>query len=58
MTRRECTQPHRALAVLAKHLRQRAVALYSQGDTGTSVTDLFSGSVLDGARRKRLADGK
>jgi predicted nucleic acid-binding Zn-ribbon protein len=42
---------------LLDHLRQRAVALYSMGSDGsTSAADLFSGSVLDGARRKQLGD--
>jgi len=41
---------------LLDHLRQRAVALYSMGSAGTSVTDIFSGSVLEGARRKQLGD--
>jgi peptidoglycan hydrolase CwlO-like protein len=42
---------------LLEHLRQRAVALYSMGSDGsTSAADLFSGSVLDGARRKQLGD--
>jgi peptidoglycan hydrolase CwlO-like protein len=41
---------------LLDHLRQRAVALYSMGSDGTSATDIFSGSVLEGARRKQLGD--
>jgi predicted nucleic acid-binding Zn-ribbon protein len=41
---------------LLDHLRQRAVALYAMGGQGTSATDIFSGSVLDGARRKQLGD--
>ncbi len=41
---------------LRDHLRRRAVALYSMGGTSTDVTDLFSGSVLDGARRKQLGE--
>jgi len=43
-------------ATLLDHLRQRAVALYSMGSDGTSAADIFSGSVLDGARRKQLGD--
>ena len=42
--------------VLLDHLRQRAVALYSMGSDGASVADIFSGSVLEGARRKQLGD--
>ena len=41
---------------LLDHLRQRAVALYSMGGNGTGVADIFSGSVLEGARRKQLGD--
>jgi uncharacterized protein YlxW (UPF0749 family) len=41
---------------LLDHLRQRAVALYSMGGDGTSAGDIFSGSVLEGARRKQLGD--
>jgi peptidoglycan hydrolase CwlO-like protein len=41
---------------LLDHLRQRAVALYAMGSDGTSAADIFSGSVLDGARRKQLGD--
>ncbi len=41
---------------LLDHLRQRAVALYSMGGDGTSAADIFSGSVLEGARRKQLGD--
>jgi hypothetical protein len=41
---------------LLDHLRQRAVALYAMGSDGTSATDIFSGSVLEGARRKQLGD--
>ena len=41
---------------LLDHLRQRAVALYSMGGDGTSAVDIFSGSVLEGARRKQLGD--
>jgi peptidoglycan hydrolase CwlO-like protein len=42
---------------LLDHLRQRAVALYSMGSSdGSSAADLFSGSVLEGARRKQLGD--
>ena len=41
---------------LLDHLRQRAVALYSMGSDGTSAADIFSGSVLEGARRKQLGD--
>ncbi len=41
---------------LRDHLRQRAVALYSMGGPGIDVTDLFSGTVLDGARRKQLGE--
>jgi peptidoglycan hydrolase CwlO-like protein len=43
--------------VLLDHLRQRVVALYSMGSDGsTSAADIFSGSALDGARRKQLGD--
>src|SRR5690349_8944886 len=41
---------------LLDHLRQRAVALYAMGSDGTSAAEIFSGSVLDGARRKQLGD--
>ena len=41
---------------LLDHLRQRAVALYAMGSDGASAADIFSGSVLDGARRKQLGD--
>jgi peptidoglycan hydrolase CwlO-like protein len=41
---------------LLDHLRQRAVALYSMGGDGASAADIFSGSVLQGARRKQLGD--
>ncbi len=41
---------------LLDHLRQRAAALYAAGSDGTSAADIFSGSVLDGARRKQLGD--
>jgi peptidoglycan hydrolase CwlO-like protein len=41
---------------LLDHLRQRAVALYAMGSDGTSAADIFSGSVLEGARRKQLGD--
>jgi peptidoglycan hydrolase CwlO-like protein len=41
---------------LLDRLRQRAVALYSTGGDGLGAADLFSGSVLDGERRKELAD--
>jgi peptidoglycan hydrolase CwlO-like protein len=41
---------------LLDHLRQRAVALYSMGGDGTGAADIFSGSVLEGARRKQLGD--
>jgi predicted nucleic acid-binding Zn-ribbon protein len=41
---------------LLDHLRQRAVALYSMGGDGTSAADIFSGSALEGARRKQLGD--
>jgi peptidoglycan hydrolase CwlO-like protein len=41
---------------LLDHLRQRAVALYSMGSDGTIAADIFSGSVLEGARRKQLGD--
>lgn len=41
---------------LLDHLRQRAVALYAMGSDGTSATDLFSGSALEGARRKQLGE--
>jgi predicted nucleic acid-binding Zn-ribbon protein len=56
----ELEQQRAALAqqrdTLLDHLRQRAVALYSTGGDGTGVADIFSGSVLDGARRKQLGD--
>jgi predicted nucleic acid-binding Zn-ribbon protein len=41
---------------LLDHLRQRAVALYSMGSDGTSAAEIFSGTVLEGARRKQLGD--
>ena len=41
---------------LLDHLRERAVALYAAGGDGTGVADIFSGSALDGARRKQLGD--
>ena len=41
---------------LLDHLRKRAVALYATGGDGTGAVDIFSGSVLDGARRKQLGD--
>jgi predicted nucleic acid-binding Zn-ribbon protein len=41
---------------LLDHLRRRAVALYAMGSDGTSAAEIFSGSVLDGARRKQLGD--
>jgi predicted nucleic acid-binding Zn-ribbon protein len=56
----ELDQQRAALAQLRDelldHLRQRAVALYSMGGAGTSAADIFSGSVLEGARRKQLGD--
>jgi peptidoglycan hydrolase CwlO-like protein len=41
---------------LLDHLRQRAVALYAMGSDSTSTADIFSGSILDGARRQQLGD--
>ena len=41
---------------LLDHLRQRAVALYSMGGDATSGADLFSGTYLEGARRKQLGE--
>ena len=41
---------------LLDHLRQRAVALYSMGGDGAGTAELFSGSALEGARRKQLSD--
>jgi hypothetical protein len=41
---------------LLDYLRRRAVALYSTGGDGTGAADIFSGSVLEGARRKQLGD--
>ena len=41
---------------LLDYLRRRAVALYAMGSDGTSAADIFSGSVLEGARRKQLGD--
>jgi peptidoglycan hydrolase CwlO-like protein len=42
--------------VLLDHLRQRAAALYAMGGDGTGVADIFSGTALEGARRKQLGD--
>jgi peptidoglycan hydrolase CwlO-like protein len=56
----ELDQQRAALAqlrdTLLEHLRERAVALYSMGGDGLGTADLFSGSVLEGARRKQLGD--
>jgi peptidoglycan hydrolase CwlO-like protein len=56
----ELDQQRAALAqirdTLLDHLRKRAVALYSMGGDGTGAADIFSGSVLEGARRKQLGD--
>ena len=56
----ELDQQRAALAqlrdTLLDHLRKRAVALYATGGDGTGAADIFSGSVLDGARRKQLGD--
>jgi flagellum-specific peptidoglycan hydrolase FlgJ len=41
---------------LLAHLRDRAVALYRAGGDVTGVADIFSGSALEGARRKQLGD--
>ena len=41
---------------LLEHLRERAVALYQAGGDATGAGDIFSGSVLEGARRKQLGD--
>ena len=56
----ELDQQRAALAqlrdTLLDHLRKRAVALYATGGDGAGAVDIFSGSVLDGARRKQLGD--
>ncbi len=56
----ELDQQRAALAqirdTLLDHLRKRAVALYATGGDGMSAADIFSGSALDGARRKQLGD--
>jgi hypothetical protein len=52
----ERTQLAQQRDALLDRLRQRAVALYSMGSDGTSATDIFSGSVLESARRKQLGD--
>jgi peptidoglycan hydrolase CwlO-like protein len=41
---------------LLDHLRDRARALYQAGGDATSAADIFSGTVLEGARRKQLGD--
>jgi peptidoglycan hydrolase CwlO-like protein len=41
---------------LLAHLRDRAVALYRAGGNVTGVADIFSGTALEGARRKQLGD--
>ena len=41
---------------LLDHLRERAVALYAMGGDGAGAADIFSGGVLEGARRKQLGD--
>jgi len=56
----ELDQQRAALAqirdTLLDHLRKRAVALYASGGDGAGAVDIFSGSALDGARRKQLGD--
>jgi peptidoglycan hydrolase CwlO-like protein len=42
--------------ILIEHLRERAVALYRAGGDVTGGADLFTGSALEGARRKQLGD--
>jgi hypothetical protein len=51
--RTQLAQQRDALLAL---LRARAVALYSMGGDGTGAADIFSGSMLEGARRKQLGD--
>ncbi len=41
---------------LLAHLRDRAVALYRAGGDAGGTADIFSGSALEGARRKQLGD--